>query len=231
MTIFCAGFQVVCAAMATAASTSQRSILLYSGDPLLISVFQESAYLRGWQLRTERNVDLERVGNGEAQADVYVLDAGDTAFQAQIPSAHILGAGHPRVIVVAGDFSETSAFPLLSMGVRGLLRRVELQSQLSGAVEAVAAGGFWVPRTLLARFVDSVIGSVRRTKFALSRAELDDFESRLLDALMDEASYGEISSRFEIPEEDVPNRVSTLLQKFGVRRRADLYLLAQTRIA
>lgn len=218
--------------MATVASSAQRSIVLYSVDPLLISVFQDAAYLRGWQLRTERSVDLEKVGNEGAAADVYVLDTGDTAFPAQIPSAHLLGAGgHARVIVVAADFSETSAFPLLSMGVRGLLRRAELNGQLSGAVEAVAVGGFWVPRTLLAKFVDSVIGSVRRTKFALSRAELDDFESRLLDAVMDEASYGEISSRFEIPEEEVPSRVSNLLQKFGVRRRADLYLLAQTRIA
>lgn len=218
--------------MATVASSAQCSILLYSVDPLLISIFQDAAYLRGWQLRTERSVDLEKMGIGEASVDVYVLDTGDTAFSAQVPSAHLLGAGgQARVIVVATDFSETSAFPLLSMGVRGLLRRAELSGQLAGAVEAVAAGGFWVPRTLLAKFVDSVIGSVRRTKFALSRAELDDFENRLLDAVMDEASYGEISSRFEIPEEEVPNRVSNLLQKFGVRRRADLYLLAQTRIA
>jgi DNA-binding NarL/FixJ family response regulator len=117
------------------------------------------------------------------------------------------------------------------MGVRGLLRRSEMKMQLASAIEAVAAGGFWVPRVLLARFVDSVIVSVRRTKFALSKADLDDFEARLLDAIMEEASYLEISSKFEIPEEEVPDRVSLLLKKFGVRRRADLFLLAQAKSA
>lgn len=219
--------------MATPSSSSPYSIQLYSGDPLLISAFQDAAYLRGWQLRSERAVDGEAVANSmQADAGVVVIDAGDTAYQAQVPAAHVVGiAPSTPMLVLANDFNEASAFPLLSMGVRGLLKHSELDGQLTRAIEAIAAGGYWVPRVLLARFVDSVIGTVRRTKFALSRAELDEFEGRLLDAIMDEVSYPEISSRLSIPEQEVSDRVSVLLKKFGVRRRADLYLLAQAKTA
>jgi hypothetical protein len=70
-----------------------------------------------------------------------------------------------RVVVVAENFEQSGAFPLLRLGAKGLMTFSEAAEQLLRAVQEVASGGFWVPRTLLSRFVDETISSVvgRRT--------------------------------------------------------------------
>jgi DNA-binding NarL/FixJ family response regulator len=105
------------------------------------------------------------------------------------------------------------------------LLRSGASSQLGSAVEAIAGGGFWVPRTLLSGFIDSVIGAVRRTKLALGRAELDESEAKLMDALLENTDDVVIARELEVSLEDLKEQIARLLQKFGVRRRADLMLL------
>jgi len=160
-------------------------------------------------------------------ASVYVIDSvgipsGPLEIVRQIVS-HTIKA---HIIVLAESFAESSAFQLLNMGVKGLIAHEFMEQQLLRALQAVAAGGFWVPRALLSRFVDSVIGKdweVKAAKFpeiVISRREHEIMEGLLLNL-----TNKEIANRLNISERTVKFHVSNLLVKFNVQRRADLILL------
>jgi len=192
-----------------------------------VSEFQQIAYMRGFQLRLAKSPSLEAADVLDLPtADIYAVDSGIRASDPAGAVADVISARPTtRVLVLVEEFNSDSAYPLLSMGVRGLLLRSGASSQLGSAVEAIAGGGFWVPRTLLSGFIDSVIGAVRRTKLALGRAELDESEAKLMDALLENTDDVVIARELEVSLEDLKEQIARLLQKFGVRRRADLMLL------
>jgi len=113
-----------------------------------------------------------------------------------------------------------------------LLTYVEAREQLVRALPLVAVGGFWVPRSVLSGFVDSILtGQGRRLKTD-TVTNLSRREQEVLDSLLENLSNKEIASKLNIAERTVKFHVSNLLSKFGVRRRADLILLTfQRRMA
>jgi NarL family two-component system response regulator LiaR len=129
-----------------------------------------------------------------------------------------------RIVVLAERFSETNAFPLLNAGVKGLVTYSEMERQLPSAVRLVSAGGYWVPRNLLSRFVDTILRA-QRTRPTLGHADLSARETEILTFLLDNLSNKEIGNRLNISERTVKFHVSNVLSKFGVGRRADLVLL------
>ena len=91
-------------------------------------------------------------------ASVYVIDsAGIPSGPLEIVRQIVSHNEKAHIIVLAESFDESTAFPLLNMGVKGLIAHEFVTQQLPRALQSVAAGGFWVPRILLSRFVDSVI--------------------------------------------------------------------------
>lgn len=134
-----------------------------------------------------------------------------------------------RALVLTDDLDETLVFRLLRLGVKGLVPYDRASEQIAQALSAVERGGFWVPRELLSRFVDSLLhsGASRQT---LHPVGLSVRENDVLDCLLENLSNKEIGSRLNISERTVKFHVSNLLGKFGVQRRADLILQAyQTR--
>jgi DNA-binding NarL/FixJ family response regulator len=199
---------------------SISTVCLLTDDPRLVSEFQQVAYMRGFQLKLAKSPSLEGVDVLDLpSANIYAVDSGVRASDPAGAVADVISAKPTsRVLVLVEEFNSETAYPLLSMGVRGLLVRSEAVSQLSNAMEAIAGGGFWVPRTLLSGFIDSVIGSVRH-------AELDESESRLMDALLDQSDDSALARELNLSLEDLKDQIAHLLRKFGVRRRADLMLL------
>ena len=102
----------------------------------------------------------------------------------------------------------------------------EAREQLPRALPLVADGGFWVPRSVLSGFVDSVLaGSHSRRLKVDTAADLSRREQEVLNSLLENLANKEIGSKLNISERTVKFHVSNLLNKFGVRRRADLILL------
>jgi DNA-binding NarL/FixJ family response regulator len=165
------------------------------------------------------------------RAQLYVIDA-----HAPRQATEVLVAGirnrYPmsRQLVVAEKLTESGAFALLRLGAKGLLTYSEAREQLPRALESVAGGGFWVPRKLLSRFVDSVLGSIRGHRMVSGPADLSRREREVLDLLLENLANKEIANKLHISERTVKFHVSSLLSKFSVRRRTDLILLCfQTR--
>ena len=160
------------------------------------------------------------------RASVYILDAYSQPHLAEVLIAWIL-TRYPkaRLIVLSGGFSEEEAFSLLHIGVKGLLDYSEAGKQLPQALEAVASGGFWVHRTLLARFLNSILNVVRARRVLGGAVNVSRREKEILHALLENLSNKEIANKLNISASTVKFHVASLLRKYRVQRRTDLILL------
>lgn len=176
------------------------------------------------ELRIEErpNFDLEKLAVPAAQ--VYALDGQGGGRAVEKLSRWLLekqpGAS---VLVLESDFGDDVAFPLLKAGVKGLLRYSEVREQVARATKALAGGGYWVPRALLAKFVDELLKSGGSAS-AVPPEQLSPRERQVMDALLENLANKEIAARLGISERTVKFHVSSILAKYKVQRRADLIL-------
>jgi two-component system, NarL family, nitrate/nitrite response regulator NarP len=213
----------------TKRANSKLSVCLLSPHPLVLSEFERllskpQFKVTSKQLESTLAPDMR---NFEApSAQVYVVDA-HAARQATGALLSNILEHHPeaRLIVVGEQHLENNCYSLLRLGVKGLLTYEEAREQLIRALPLVAGGGFWVPRQLLSGFVDSILTNQGRRLKTDSVANLSRREQEVLDSLLENLSNKEIASKLNIAERTVKFHVSNLLNKFGVRRRADLILL------
>lgn len=216
--------------MTTKRSNSAKlSVCLLSPHPLVLSEFERLLAKSQFkviakQLESTLAPDLRSVEPPKAQ--VYIVDA-HAARQATTALLANLLERYPesRLIVVGEQHVDANSFALLRLGVKGLLTYVEAREQLVRALPLVAEGGFWVPRSLLSGFVDSILSGQGRRLKTDSVTNLSRREQEVLDSLLENLSNKEIASKLNIAERTVKFHVSNLLNKFGVRRRADLILL------
>jgi DNA-binding NarL/FixJ family response regulator len=130
-----------------------------------------------------------------------------------------------RIIVITERVNSEESYPLLQRGAKGLLTYEEVPEHLPIALPLVANGGFWVPRAVLSGFVESILGGLYRQKLtAISLGNLSLREDEVLGSLLENLSNKEIGIKLNITERTVKFHVSNVLNKFGVRRRADLIL-------
>jgi DNA-binding NarL/FixJ family response regulator len=213
----------------TKRSNSKLSVCLLSPHPLVLSEFERLLSKQPFkvvtkQLESTLAPDLRNLE--PPKANVYVIDA-HAARQATGALLSNILERYPdsRLIVVGEQHLESNTYSLLRLGVKGILTYEEARDQLIRALPLVAGGGFWVPRQLLSGFVDSILtGQGRRLKTD-AVANLSRREQEVLDSLLENLSNKEIASKLNIAERTVKFHVSNLLNKFGVRRRADLILL------
>ncbi len=206
------------------------TVCLLSPHPLVLGEFErvlsDSAFrLIPRLLESTLGPDLRRMS--VPRASVFVVDAHVARAAAGALLANILDH-HPgaRILVVAEKLDASESYSLLRLGAKGLLTYAEVREQLKRALPLVAGGGFWVPRSLLSGFVDSVLkGTGRRRIQAEVSSELSRREQEVLSSLLENLANKEIAGKLNISERTVKFHVSNLLSKFGVRRRADLILL------
>ncbi len=168
------------------------------------------------------NLELDKVTLPPAQ--VYAVD-GQGGGRAVEKLAGLILQQQPQsaVLVLESDFGDDIAFPLLKAGAKGLLRYSEVRDQLARACKALAGGGYWVPRALLAKFVD-VLWRGGGAAATAPPEELSPRERQVMDALLENLANKEIAARLNISERTVKFHVSSILAKYKVQRRADLIL-------
>jgi DNA-binding NarL/FixJ family response regulator len=209
-------------------------VCLLAFHPLVLSEFErllseDDFTVTSRRLEPDLMADPERLSIPKAA--VYVVEAHAHRPTTEALVVHVLSRNPTaRVILVAEKFEQGAAFPLLRLGAKGLLTFAESTEQLPRAVEEVAGGGFWVPRSLLSRFVDETLSAVRRPRGPAGPARLSRREKEVLDALLENLSNKEIASKLHMSERTAKFHVSNLLAKYGVRRRADLILLTYTQL-
>jgi DNA-binding NarL/FixJ family response regulator len=205
-------------------------VCLISPHPLVLGEFERALKSPAFQtiskhLESTLGPDLRHLEI--PKAEIYVVDAhvaksASSALLSNILDNHL----EARIIVVAEKFDAAESYSLLQMGAKGLLNYSEAREQLPHALPLVADGGFWVQRSVLSGFVDSVLAGSHSRRLKVDAAtDLSRREQEVLGSLLENLSNKEIGNKLNITERTVKFHVSNLLSKFGVRRRADLILL------
>lgn len=220
--------------MARNSAKPRLRVCLLSPHPMVLDEFHRLLENSGFHIMAKqlesmlapdlRNLEVPR-------ASVYVVDAHAARQATGALLGNILDhhAG-ARLLVVGEKFREADSYALLRQGVKGILNYDEAREQLPRALPLVAAGGFWVPRNVLSRFVDSILSTAQGRRLrGDSPAELSRREQEVLNSLLENLANKEVADRLHISERTVKFHVSNLLAKFGVRRRADLILLCYQR--
>lgn len=216
--------------MSTNSRPHRLKVCLLSPHPLVRSEFERILPDTGFQisfrqLTSSSPAEIKQMAI--PKSPIYVVDG-----QAPTQCVHALIEGilerytKARVLVLASKHNDAGTFEFLRLGVKGLLAYGQATKQWQDALPLVAAGGYWVPRAVLSRFVESIIGS---RKSAIARNHIPGTLSRrereVLDSLLRNLSNKEIASQLNISERTVKFHVSNLLAKHGVRRRADLIVM------
>ena len=209
-------------------------VCILSPHPLVLAEFSRALTPPGFETVT-RHLDsmlgpeLRKVAL--PRAPVYVVDAHASANATAALMSNLLEKSPTaRVLIVAEKFNGNETHDLLRLGAKGLLTYGEAREQLPRALPLVATGGFWVPRQMLSEFVDTIISNSRGRRLKVENAtQLSRREQEVLEPLLENLANKEIASKLNISERTVKFHVSNLLNKFGVRRRADLILLCYQR--
>jgi DNA-binding NarL/FixJ family response regulator len=222
--------------MAKAAPKSNLKVCLLSPHPMVLDEFRRlledsGFYIVSKQLESMLAPDLRNLE--VPRASVYVVDAHAARQATGALLGNVLDRFPTARLLVVGDkLKEEDSYTLLRQGVKGILNYDEAREQLPRALPLVANGGFWVPRTVLSRFVDSILSTTQGRRLrGDSPAELSRREQEVLNGLLENLANKEVADRLHISERTVKFHVSNLLAKFGVRRRADLILLCFQRRA
>ena len=109
----------------------------------------------------------------------------------------------------------------MRLGVRGVVRYADAESDLVTAVKTVMDGDFWVQPRQLARFVDWLLAA-QAYRGALDPGSLSRRRREVLVAVLSGLTNKKIASTLNISERTVKFHVSHLLQKLGAHRRAEL---------
>jgi DNA-binding NarL/FixJ family response regulator len=215
-------------------NTSLLKVCLLSPHPMVLAEFSRLIENSGFsivskQLESMLAPDLRHLDI--PPATVYVIDAHSARQATGALLGNILERNqNARLIVVGDKLKEADSHSLLRQGVKGILSYAEARDQLPRALPLVGAGGFWVPREVLSRFVDSILTTTQGRRLrGDSPCELSRREQEVLNSLLENLANKEVASRLNISERTVKFHVSNLLAKFGVRRRADLILLCYQR--
>jgi DNA-binding NarL/FixJ family response regulator len=220
--------------MPKAIAKSNLKVCLLSPHPMVLDEFQRLLEDSGFTIHAKlldsmlapelRNLEVPR-------ASVYVVDAHAARQATGALLGNILDRNeNARILVVGDKLREPDSYTLLRQGVKGILSYEEAREQLARALPQVAAGGIWVPRNVLSRFVDSILSTTQGRRLrADSPSELSRREQEVLGGLLENLANKEVADRLHISERTVKFHVSNLLAKFGVRRRADLILLCYQR--
>lgn len=182
-------------------------LLLRSEHEVHAFLLPEPERMRGWELPA---------------AQSFVIDAHDSSLLQQV----LLRMPRPggRVLAVGEEFEPALAFSLMFLGVRGMVRYDRMDGELPRAVRAVEAGAYWVPRLVMAGFVDHLLERFPHPEAIAPLVRLSSRERQVLDGVLSRATNKEIAAQLNLSERTVKFHVSNVLRKFRVTDRHDLTL-------
>jgi DNA-binding NarL/FixJ family response regulator len=205
------------------------SVCLLWQHPLVLAEFRrvlENERFDVCALRIEPSLSesLQKALPEDASLFVVELDSGGSGEEL-MPGLLSLGLS-ARTIILGEAFNEVTAFRLLRFGVKGIVTFAEASEHLPRILREVIAGGFWVPRALLSRFVSATVAENVPRKPVGRTPTLTPREREVLDELLKNLSNKEIAKNLRISGRTAKFHVSNVMAKYGVKRRADLLLLS-----
>jgi DNA-binding NarL/FixJ family response regulator len=131
-----------------------------------------------------------------------------------------------KMILTSTSTSDDAMLRAISAGVKGCLDEAAPVADYMEALRVVNGGSIWVPRRVLAKFVDRVIANPRKA----AAHDLSDRERQVLELLVAGRTNKEIGNELGIEERTVKLHMRRLMQKAGVDNRIALSVHAVTKL-
>jgi DNA-binding NarL/FixJ family response regulator len=158
--------------------------------------------------------------------DYLVLDLHESSSGSET-LLEISRQAHPglRLIVVGPQGNDELAMEAILAGARAYLDMTADVDLMRRAIQAVASGSIWAPRSLLSKLVDRLL---KNTDSSLTNAppQLTAREKQVMEQILLARSNREIARELGIQERTVKGHVGRLLRKTGVHNRIDLCMRA-----
>ncbi len=164
-------------------------------------------------------------GPGDTDPLFVIVDATQIARGTEIVAEFRMAHPACAVLAIVTSLRDALVFPLLRLGVKGLIVCSDIPRDLARAASMLRAGGYWISRMVLSRFVDAVLPDLKtRPPLAVS-PEVTSEEREVLHLALDNLSVKEIAKRLSLSEQMVNLHISRIFRKFRVGRTTDLILL------
>lgn len=131
-----------------------------------------------------------------------------------------------RMILTSTSTSDDAMLRAIPAGVKGYLDEAAPAADYMEALRVVNSGSIWMPRRVLAKFIDRVIANPRKA----ATQDLSDRERQVLELLVAGSTNKEIGNELGIEERTVKLHISRLMQKAGVDNRIALSVHAVTKL-
>jgi len=208
------------------AHRTRRKAHLFCRHPVAQERFLGLLTRAGFDVVLHHQLHLpEQADNNRRPASLAVIDGSD--LEPAVEFVRTLRTRQPKlpILVLLPKVSGSKTYSLLRLGVKGVLPFGHTQRELPRAAAELARGGHWIPRDILAGFIESILPELHGSESLNPDVEISRREREVLDLLLENLSNKEIAARLFVSERTVKFHVSNLLSKFGVQRRADLIVM------
>ena len=130
-----------------------------------------------------------------------------------------------KVIVLTMYDSEIPLIRLLTIGVRGFLKKDVSPSVFKEAILSVAKGGYYYSHNTTAK-LSGVFKKTQLSNIALDKAILSPIEMEFLKLASTEMTYKEIAFALDLTPRSIDNYRDTLFEKLEVKSRVGLAIYA-----
>jgi DNA-binding NarL/FixJ family response regulator len=131
-----------------------------------------------------------------------------------------------KIILTGTPTSDEAMLRAIYAGVKGYLDEAAPAVDYIMALRIVNEGSLWIPRRVLAKFVERVIANPRK----VTTHNLSERERQVLELLVAGHTNKEIGTELGIEERTVKLHISRLMQKAGVDNRIALSVYAVTKL-
>lgn len=159
--------------------------------------------------------------------DIILMTASNgAAFYAAMSALKAVRPGI-RIIVTGPGSRDEDILRAVTTGAKGYVSEEASPEEFKHAIREVHAGSVWVPRRVLATFIERATASARKVQ-PQTDDKISDREREVLRLLVSGCSNREIAGELGIEERTVKAHVAQLLRKVGVQNRIALSVHAVT---
>jgi DNA-binding NarL/FixJ family response regulator len=126
-----------------------------------------------------------------------------------------------KILLTGAPPAEEKMIRAIACGVKGYLDEAARPEEYKNAIRVVMGGSMWVPRRVLAKFVDRVTANPQNLHFQPPNI-LSERERQVLELLVAGCTNKEIGFELGIEERTVKAHISKLMHKAGVENRIAL---------
>jgi DNA-binding NarL/FixJ family response regulator len=204
-----------------------------------VLIADDQALMRGgFRMILDAEEDIEVVGEAidgrdavrqyeQLEPDVVVMDVRMPSMDG-IEATRLLTAAEPpaRVLILTTFDLDEYVYEALRAGASGFLLKDRPPEELVAAVRVVARGEALIAPSVTRRLIEEFARRPDRAPTPQALNELTDREREVLVCMARGLSNGEIASSLFVAETTVKTHVGRVLQKLGLRDRAQAVVLA-----